>query len=203
MASVLAKRDCPLRIIQPHPVSLVKPPWLPSCFNRVANDMPLVAAGSLDFGIGGKLLRYVSHILVSTSSRKGPGQPLERASSRSADSVRSTISMLLLSGSFSFVEVAESIAEGTEDDSEEVLGGPVAWGPLWAGWTGCESYRWPRHQMGSELSFTGNGSQKYWTKRLPYFVISFVFMMLSLFAGRCYKEGERKAAGQATGGDAE
>ena len=37
--------------------------------------MPEVAAGSCDRGIGGKFERYVIHILLSKSSRKGVGQP--------------------------------------------------------------------------------------------------------------------------------
>jgi len=62
--------------MQPQPVSDVNPVGPDSCdFKRNPRDMPDVADGSADFGIGGKLERYVSQIRDSKSSRKADGQP--------------------------------------------------------------------------------------------------------------------------------
>jgi hypothetical protein len=74
---VFARRLCPERIIHPQPVSEVKPfgstSWLRS---RTLRVILLTALGSCDFGIGGKLERYVNQIRDSKSSRNVEGQPL-------------------------------------------------------------------------------------------------------------------------------
>jgi len=62
--------------MHPQPVSDVKPVGPDSCdFKRNPRDMPDVANGSADFGIGSKFERYVSQIRDSKSSRKADGQP--------------------------------------------------------------------------------------------------------------------------------
>ena len=144
-ASALASKLCPLLIIQPHPVSLVNPPWLPSCLSLVEKDMALVALGSDDLAIEGKLERYVSHILDSTSSRKAAGQPLAIPSSLLVVSGWSTLTKLS-TWSLSLA-AAESTAKAGEVEAEvceaSVLPPSFAVGMVW------DSYRCPRHQIGA------------------------------------------------------
>lgn len=68
--------------MQPHPVSDVNPcdsmSWLRRRTPSVSEDR---AFGSSDFGMMGKLERYVSQIRDSMSSRKASGQPLSLPSS--------------------------------------------------------------------------------------------------------------------------
>lgn len=74
--SVFASKHCPDRIMQPQPVSEVKPSGLPNWLrSRTVKLIAAEALGSCDFGIGGKLERYVIHIRASKSSKKAEGQP--------------------------------------------------------------------------------------------------------------------------------
>jgi len=62
--------------MQPQPLSDVNPVGPENCdFKRSPRDIPDVADGSADFGIGGKFERYVSQIRDSKSLRKADGQP--------------------------------------------------------------------------------------------------------------------------------
>jgi hypothetical protein len=74
MQRVFASRLCPDRIMQPHPVSDVKPcesiSWLRRRTPSVIED---IASGVLFRGMGVKLERYVIHILDSKSFRNASG----------------------------------------------------------------------------------------------------------------------------------
>lgn len=75
--SVFANRLCPDRIIQPHPVSEVKPcdsiSWV---LRRTPNVIKDVASGEWLRGMGAKLERYVIHIRDSKSIKKASGHAL-------------------------------------------------------------------------------------------------------------------------------
>ena len=72
---VFASKLCPDRIMQPQPVSEVKPSGLPNWLrSRTVRLIAAEARGSCDFGIGGKFERYVIHIRASKSSKKAVGQ---------------------------------------------------------------------------------------------------------------------------------
>lgn len=73
----LASKLCPERIMQPQPVSEVKPPsWSPNeVFKRIVKERADAALGSGDRGIMGKPVLYVIHTRDSKSSRKAGGQP--------------------------------------------------------------------------------------------------------------------------------
>lgn len=77
MLRAFARRLCPDRIMQPHPVSDVKPcesiSWLRRRTPSVIDD---VASGLLLRGIGANCERYVIHIRDSKSARKASGQAL-------------------------------------------------------------------------------------------------------------------------------
>ena len=75
MVRALARRDWPDRIMQPHPLSLLKPSLSARLRSRTENVMPELAEGSEERGMGGKLDLYVIQIRDSKSSRNGNGQP--------------------------------------------------------------------------------------------------------------------------------
>lgn len=72
---VFASKLCPDRIIQPQPVSLVKPCVSPRFRSRTDSVILENAAGSVDFGIAGKPDLYVKHSFDSKSSRNAVGHP--------------------------------------------------------------------------------------------------------------------------------
>ena len=71
----LASKDWPDLIIQPQPVSLLKPSRSARLRSRTEKVMAEVAVGFWERGIGGKLDRYVIHALDSKSSRNASGHP--------------------------------------------------------------------------------------------------------------------------------
>lgn len=73
--SEFARRDWPERIMQPQPVSLVKPSFSVRLRRRTVKVMLVETEGSCERGIGGKLFLYVIHIRDSKSSMKARGQP--------------------------------------------------------------------------------------------------------------------------------
>lgn len=76
MAIEFAKRLCPDRIMQPHPLSDEKSPWSPSwLFSLIENDKAEVACGLVDLGIGSNSDLYVIQNLDSKSARNAGGQP--------------------------------------------------------------------------------------------------------------------------------
>lgn len=152
IASVLASKLWPLRIMQPQPVSLVKPPLVfPICLSRVNAERPLAWPGSCgDRVIISKSERYVSQMRDSMSSTKPVGQCFCNASS----SAVSTDERLLVS-----------------EDSCVLLPEFVCDIP------GSEGYCRPRHHIGAGSVFVGIGSQKYWTRRLLYRERSVLFIL--------------------------
>lgn len=75
MMRALARRDWPERIMQPQPVSVLKPSRSVKLRRRTEKVIPVLAAGSWERGMGGKLDLYVIQIRDSKSSRNGWGQP--------------------------------------------------------------------------------------------------------------------------------
>jgi hypothetical protein len=160
MKRAFASRLCPDLIMQPHPVSLVKPSACPNCVrSRTVNVRALPALGSCDLGIEGKPDLYVIHTRDSKSSKNSEGQPASSPCSSLAASATACLSTMT-GGSFTRLSsshteevgsdtcVAELAIKEGEELAEEMTG---------ACWL---SYLRPRHQMGApdRSSFRGMGS---------------------------------------------
>jgi hypothetical protein len=172
MIKAFASRLCPERIIQPHPVSLLKPSRSARLRSRTAKVMDELALGSWERGIGGKLDRYVIHILDSKSSRKADGQP-PSADSLFIDGISpSTIdasSKLLLVGGleaedWGLVDTVEAVVSdgGASPAEEDAISTISPWSVVKTGFGGGVMYSCPRHQIGMPLCslYFGSGSQK-------------------------------------------
>ena len=131
--------------------------------------MPDEAAGSCDRGMGGNFERYVIHILLSKSSRKGVGQPPSEGSfdkegtlsplTREASSKLSLLREGAEVGSSGEVETV--VSEGACESVEEAISTMSSWSVVETGFGGGpEAYSLPRHQMGipDTSSFFGWGS---------------------------------------------
>lgn len=154
----LASRLCPDRIIQPHPVSLLKPSRSARLRNRTARVMDDVAEGSWDLGMGGKLDRYVIHIFDSKSSRNCGGQPPADSLLRdgTSPSTMSASSKLPLgwtdTGDSGLVERVEVVvSDGGFESAEDAISTISPWSVVDTGFGGGEVYSRPRHQMGRPL----------------------------------------------------
>jgi hypothetical protein len=147
--------------MQPQPVSLLNPSRSARFRNRTANVMDEVAFGSCDLGIGGKLLRYVIHILDSKSSRNADGQPPPPASLFMDGTSPSTIdasSKLLLvggteAGDSGLVEMVEAVVSdgGCDSGLEGSISTMSPWSVVDTGFGGGALYSRPKHQIGNPL----------------------------------------------------
>ena len=120
MIRALASRLCPERIIQPQPVSLLKPSRSARLRSRTAKVIEEVALGSWERGIGGKFDLYVIHILDSKSSKKVDGQPPSADSlfidGMSPSTIDASSKLLLVGGTDAvdsgLVDTVEAVVEG-------------------------------------------------------------------------------------------
>lgn len=161
MIRALASRLCPERIIQPQPLSLLKPSRSARLRSRTAKVIEEVALGSWERGIGGKFDLYVIHILDSKSSRKRDGQPPSAHSLSSDGTSPSTIdasSKLLLvggteAGDSGLVDTVEAVVSegGLEVTDGDAISTMSPWSVVETTLGGGEMYSRPRHQIGIPL----------------------------------------------------
>ena len=165
-----ASRLWPDLIMQPHPVSVVKPSRSARLRNLTEKLMAAAAVGSCDFAMGGKFERYVIHALDSKSSRKSWGQPpsegsLDRLGAFLLSTREASSKLPLLAGgaeAMSSGEVDEVASEGACVDSvDDSTSTTSSWSVVETGLGGGpEEYSRPRHHIGMPdmSSFFGGGS---------------------------------------------
>lgn len=163
----LARSDWPDRIIHAQPVSLLNPSRSARLRRRTENVMPELAEGSEERGMGGKLERYVIHILDSKSSRNGCGHPpsagsLDRAGVFSLDICCASSKELDPGCEGCCVSsVVDAVAsEGSCESAEDSISTTSSWSVVDTGLGGVALYSRPSSHIDvpDMSSYLGGGS---------------------------------------------